>query len=184
MKKLVSILALGFLACGQSDKQEGPTSATAAVTDTVAATNMVKDTAMTEEYAIDDQYANFYVVIADTGKNYYELDKKMYQISKILKMEVDTMNRYYNKDKKEIVVKETDEDEMYRGEYFPRRFPSTHLSLEHLKIYNEETDWPTMVLVGGIYESKREADSVLNLIKPQASTAHVRLSKLYVGCMH
>jgi len=183
MKKPVFILALGFLACGQSDKQQGPASATAAVTDTVAATNTVKDTA-TEEYAIDDQYANFYVVIADTGKNYYELDKKMYQISKTLKMEVDTMNRYYNKDKKEIVVKETDEDEMYRGEYFPRRFPSTHLSLEHLKIYNEETDWPTMVLVGGIYESKREADSVLNLLKPQASTAHVRLSKLYVGCMH
>ena len=63
-------------------------------------------------------------MVADTGKDYFKLRNQMFRLNQLLHISIDTMGRYYNKMKDEIVLRENDEDEIYRGEYFPRRFPT------------------------------------------------------------
>ena len=136
-----------------------------------------------QEVQVND-YQTLFITIADTGKNYYELQHKMYLLKNFAHISVDTLNRYYNPTKKEIVIAENDEDEMYRGEYFPRRFPSANLSVEHYSVYVRNTAENKLALVAAICETKEQADSVLKIIQPTAKKAFVLKGEVYAGCMH
>lgn len=140
------------------------------------------DTSSMDTDALD--YASYYILILDTGYNYYQLDKKMYTLSKALSLPVDTANRYYDEEKQEIVLSENDDDEMYRGQYFPRRFPSIALSLEYLDVYMEHASGKSLALLSGIFEHKPGADSALQAIKSAVPAAFVLPARVYVGCMH
>ena len=83
----------------------------------------------------DEQYMNAYIVVSDTSQNYFELRQKMLNLNEKLKTEIDTMGRGFNKKKNLICLPENDEDEIYAGDYFPRRYPSETLSLEYLIYY-------------------------------------------------
>ncbi len=56
----------------------------------------------------------------------------MNKLSKGLSIKVDMMNPSYNKSKNLIASPTNYEDELYAGEYFPRRELSDFLSLEYL----------------------------------------------------
>lgn len=143
---------------------------------------VLKDTSVAEQ--VDDEMATFFVVIADTGRNYYPLRKQMFEINTAFKIPIDTMNRYYNRHKKEIVLSETDEDEMYRGEYFPRRSASDFLSLEYLDLYYKSANTKTIALVAGVFEDEKSADELMLLLKSKFKTVFVAKASLYQGCMH
>ncbi len=156
-------------------------------TDSLTATNLlskpdsiVADTAA----ATDEEYSTLYITVADTGQEYAPLDSKMYALHNELHWPVDTANRYYNKQKKKIVVADNDDDEMYRGEYFPRRFPSENMSLEYYSTYTDKSTQTNIALVTGIYETKQSADSLLRILKPHASNAFVAEGRVFSGCMH
>jgi len=143
------------------------------------------DTLMTDVYDEDmDDYTIVHVVVADTGLDYYPLQQAMYSLSSQLNIPIDTMNRYYNAQKNEIVLADDDEDEMYRGEYFPRRFASAVLSLEYYRIYNDTTTDKNIALIAGTYESAKSADSALALLRPLAPQSFGKAARIYVGCMH
>lgn len=131
-----------------------------------------------------DDYVQLYAVIADTGKDYYVLNKAMYNLSAAMELPIDTMERYYDKKRNKIVLPETAADELYRGEYFPRRFPSSDLSLEYYEFYTQEGDGDLIALCAGIYETEKEADSALSLLKQFARNAFKINAKMYLGCMH
>jgi hypothetical protein len=139
------------------------------------------DTAGTNEQA--DAYAEYYVLVADTGKDYGALRDKMFALHQSSNLTVDTLGRYYDKTKGLIQLPDGDDDEMYAGEYYPRRYPSQYLSLEYLDEYRPGCEAKMIALVAGIYETKASADSALHVIKP-AEKAFVLKSKIYVGCMH
>ncbi|WP_431199139.1 hypothetical protein ACQ86K_27665 [Mucilaginibacter sp. P19] len=128
-------------------------------------------------------YANYYILIADTGINYYTLRNRMFALNKLSGIPIDTMERGYNKAKDLIALSDKDEDEIYAGEYYPRRFPSKTLSLEYLENYQFDTSPKTIALVAGIYENKNSADSALQVID-KVKTAFVFKGRVYVGCMH
>lgn len=132
----------------------------------------------------DGEYATYYVVVVDTGYDYYKLQKKMTRLSSALNIPIDTMGRSYNPDKKRIVLPEDDEDEIYAGDYYPRRSPSEFLSLEYLGVYKPKADINTIVLVAGIYEKKEEAARMLKKITKESPKAYVLKAKVYIGCMH
>lgn len=132
----------------------------------------------------DDELETYYLVVVDTSLNYYHLQRKMQELSNAFKIPIDTMGRVYNKAKDLIALPEDDEDEIYRGDYFPRRFPSSNLSLEYLKFYNESSKEKTIALVAGIYESKSIADSAWNVLKKHDDKAFTLKADIYVGCMH
>ncbi len=129
-------------------------------------------------------YQCLYITIADTGLSYYKLRAVMAKLNTNSHIRIDTMNRYYNAAKNEIVLRDDDEDEMYRGTYAPRRFPSESLSLEYAATYTRATAQKNIALVAGIYETKQSADSMLKVIKPFAGKAFVLKGEVYVGCMH
>ena len=139
------------------------------------------DTAQIDGQA--DAYADYYIVIADTGRSYDALRSKMFDLNKSLNIPIDTMERSYNKAKDLIALSEKDEDEMYAGEYYPRREVSDFLSLEYLYMYKPDAKEKTIALVRGIYGNKAAADSAL-LAMGQSKTAFAFKAKVYVGCMH
>jgi hypothetical protein len=144
---------------------------------------VLRDSA-TIEQAEEEMMMTYFVVIADTGNDYYALRRKMFAISNAIKLPIDTMNRYYNQSKKEIVLAETDEDEMYRGEYFPRRSASDFLSLEYLDIYYKPANTKTMALVAGVFEDEKSAFELSQLLKKKIKSTFITKASLYQGCMH
>lgn len=134
----------------------------------------------------DEQYMNAYVVVSDTSQNYFELRQKMFDLNEKLKTEIDTMGRGFNKTKNLICLPENDEDEIYAGDYFPRRYPSVTLSLEYLIYYTKgkEPKEGTIALVTMITDNKEKAEKKLAEVKKYSYRAFIVNSKIYMGCMH
>jgi hypothetical protein len=140
------------------------------------------DTSQTDEQA--DAYADYYIVVADTGRSYDALRGKMFDLNRSLNIPIDTMDRSYNKAKDLIVYPDNyADDEMYAGDYYPRREVSDFLSLEYLYVYKPSAKEKTIALVRGIYGNKASADSALQTMG-QSKTAFAFKGKVYVGCMH
>ncbi len=133
---------------------------------------------------LNDEYATYYLVIADTATNYNILQQKMYSLSKLASIKVDTMGRYFNKKKNLICLPDNDKDEIYRGDYVSRRFPGKTLSIEYFDYYTDDTSPKNMALVAGIYDNKKSADSVVTNLKPFDYKAYTLQADIYVGCMH
>src|SRR5690606_14316138 len=100
-----------------------------------------------------------------------------------LSLSIDTMDRTYNSTKDLIALPDNHEDEIYAGDYFPRRFPSQELSLEYLSSF-QDAGQKTIALVTGIFETEREADSSLTVIRKEERNAFKTKSEIYLGCMH
>jgi len=83
-----------------------------------------------------------------------------------------------------ILLPENDEDEIYAGDYFLRRNPETHLSLEYLSLHQDKAKDKTIALVSGIYEQKHSADSSLSMLQQHAPNSFVVKTKVYIGYMH
>ncbi len=132
----------------------------------------------------ENDFANYFLVVIDTSINYYTLKKKMLKANKKLTIPIDTLGRYYNKTKNLIALPDNHSDEIYAGEYYPRRFPSENLSLEYLDFYQKNAKPKTIALVGGIYEKEEQADSLLTILKNTEKKAFKLKSKMYIGCMH
>ncbi len=129
-------------------------------------------------------YAIYYIAVADTGQDYYSLRALMAKLQKNLNWPIDTLGRYYNTTKNEIVIPDSSDDEMYRGEYLPRRGPDETMSLEYYNFYTNTSTEKNIALITGIFEQKHEADSMLNVLKSLVPHAFVKKSKVFVGCMH
>lgn len=144
-----------------------------------------------EQISEPEPYAIYYVIIADTGKDYYSLQNKMLTLHKSMHIKIDTMGRYFNKKKNLIALPDNDSDEIYAGSYYPRREPSENLSLEYLDYYTKNGNFSfnegkdrTIALVRGIYGEKQVADSALIVLKQQEGEAFEIKANIYVGCMH
>jgi hypothetical protein len=177
---IAMIVGSGMTSCQNNADQQSASDTVAAMQTPPADTAL----ATTDGNNAEEDYVLLYAVIADTGYNYFVLNKAMYNLSAAKHIPVDTMGRHYDPQKKKIVLSDTDEDEMYRGEYFPRRFPSSYLSMEYYATYTSDSCGDVMALCAGLFENEAEADSVLTLIKPAAPRAYKVAAKMYLGCMH
>lgn len=189
MKKYFSILCLSilFAACAQQPEAVSVTTLadTAIVNlDTAVAKIEAEQVAKQDSVKEDGEFATYFIVIADTSKDYYFLDKELFALNKKLNLKIDTMERLYNKKKNLIALPENNADEIYAGTYYPRRHPSEHLSLEYLNYYNETSPEKTIALVAGIFGNKEEGDKVVSSIKSLMPNAYVLKAKVFIGCMH
>jgi len=132
----------------------------------------------------EDPVVPCYLVVADTGTHYELLDARMLALQQQSNLPVDTMGRYFNRRKNRIVLPDNDEDELYAGEYFPRRETGASLSLEYLNFYTGNSSDTMIVLLAGLYLEDTAARSALQRLKPYAPAAHIRSGTLYMGCMH
>ncbi|TFF37564.1 hypothetical protein [Mucilaginibacter psychrotolerans] len=189
MKRLAFIaccIIIGFASCKNKPAQQqkhAKDSLTIVQASYVAAKAAYKPEIDTLENIDEaDQYADYYIVVADTGTNYYALRDKMLTLHDTTGIAVDTMGRYYNKKKDLIVVPEDDEDDIVAGDYYPRRDPSKFLSLDYLGTYKPGANPKMIALVTGIYENKADADNALRLLPGHKVFAFK--GKVYVGCLH
>lgn len=135
-------------------------------------------------YEGESEETDFFVVICDTGTDYYLLRNQMLRMSQIIKSPIDSLDRYYDTDKKELILPEKYEDEMYAGQYYPRRFEGDFMSIEYLNQFNDKSNPKTLAIVAGIYANKSEADNRKMLLNQNGFIAHSSKCKLYTGCMH
>lgn len=184
MKHHPYILLFTFLsACASAPSDNSTTSVVNPEGDTTTAKELLTDD-YDEVDTTNYDYATYFVVVADTSKDYFVLQKEMYRLNQLLDIPMDTMGRYFNKSKNLIALPDDDEDEIYAGDYFPRRFPSENMSLEYLHFYKNESGENTIALVTGIYENESSADSAVSLIGEVAKKTFKIEAYIYVGCMH
>lgn len=134
--------------------------------------------------ATENDYAFYDIIVADTGTNYQQLQRQMLALKDKLQVDIDTMDRYYDSKQKKIILPKTDSDEIYAGEYFPRRIVSSTLSIEYLNQYKKDAKPKTLAIISGIFDDAKLADSALSAAKKCSANAFKMNTKLYVGCMH
>ena len=132
----------------------------------------------------EDDYQVVYLVVVDTGLDYFSLNEKMYGIKNAFNMEVDTLGRFFNKITKKLILPEDSEDEIYAGDYIPRRDVSSSLSIEYFGFYTPTANDNAFALVAGIYPKKKEAMMVESRLKKSYETSFVIESKIFMGCSH
>lgn len=64
------------------------------------------------------QYADYYLVIPHKSFVYNDLKNTMLAINDQYHLEIDTIGRFFDKTKQQIIVPEDDEDELYRANIF------------------------------------------------------------------
>lgn len=183
--RYTSILLVVFLtSCGTTTSNKNGTKVESIKIDTtkLQAQNITDNNL--DEDTTNYDYASFFIVVADTGLDYFILHKKMLSLNEKLDIPIDTMGRSYNKTKNLISLPDNDEDEMYAGDYFPRRFPSENLSLEYLNFYKSEAGRKTIALITGIYETEKNADNALTALEKVEKKAFKIKADIYIGCMH
>ncbi|MDX5419498.1 MAG: hypothetical protein LPK09_09795 [Hymenobacteraceae bacterium] len=179
--------ALGFVSCGPQAATEAMVPAESAngsivvldKADTLTAA-LIEEEADTVIY----DYETYFIVVADTGLNYAYLQSKMYSLSKRLESPIDTMDRFYDESKNLIKLPEDYEDEVFAGDYYPRRFPSKSMSLEYLDLYQRKAGEKTIALVTGIFASDASADSALAILKTAEPKGFKIQTSMYIGCIH
>lgn len=137
-----------------------------------------------------------YIVSVAEGYNYDSLRKIALQTADKLNFKFDTMGRYYNP-QKGIVLPDDDEDEMWAGEYFFRRFGDNLVSIEMSHAYTDTSisknepelekhreDTRKMFVFAMMYLDKKSADSLANIIKVDYPSTKVFPAQIYMGCMH
>lgn len=133
---------------------------------------------------LNENYMDIYVVVADTSQVYQDLKIKMIDLREKLNIEIDTMGRGYDLKKDLICLPENDQDEMYAGDYFPRRFPSKTISIEYLSLYNRESGEKSIGIIVGIFDNKNKAENSLKKLKDFTNGAYIIKANIYRGCLH
>lgn len=186
---IVSVLFVVLMSCQQKKQDKQPVLKTQiglkdSLNPTPALQSTLEHPDKQDEHKLSEETATYFIVVADTGKAYHPLLSTMLYLQQQLHMKVDIMGRSYNAAKNLIALPEEDPDEIYAGDYFPRRTPSATLSLEYLHFYLPTADEKTIALVAGIYEKQQSADSALTVLKNQASKSFLFPASIYLGCMH
>lgn len=144
------------------------------------------DTMKQSTVADTTESAIYYIVEVAKGYNFDSLKNISANAVSILGSRFEMLDRIY-KSGKGIIVPDNSNDEIYSGEYYPRRpFDGQNfVSIEMANGFNEkEADTLKMVSIAGIYSLKKQADSVVFLLKGKIPTTKAIKRGLYLGCMH
>ncbi|GAB2530106.1 hypothetical protein [Spirosoma aerophilum] len=179
------LLTLTIISCGKPQSQKQVSDKTDSLQPTLVAARSTptgQDTA--EGQYQEGTTATYFVVVADTGVYYANLRQQMLGYQTPLRQSIDTMGRTYSKAKDLIALPDNSEDLVYAGDYYPRRFPSSTLSIEFMDVYHETSSDKSMALIAGIYEQQRTADSALMILKKFSPRAFAIKSTLSADCLH
>ncbi|RTQ51556.1 hypothetical protein EJV47_07085 [Hymenobacter gummosus] len=196
---LPAALVLLLPGCNSSADNPARTAALATAADTPAAAPPaapVAATAVPNEMSpneaadsLADETEIRYVVIADTSRQYRPLLRQMLRLQAATAQRIDSMGRFY--DAKKNLIRLPDEappgdksfDDLYAGDYYPRRLGDSTLSVEYTVLYTPAHP-KSMALVAGIFEQPGPADSLLAVVRRTAPRAFRVKSSLYMGCLH
>jgi hypothetical protein len=146
--------------------------------------------AFAQEYSDSSDYAEYYIVRVAEGKDYNALKKIEIKTAKKAQLKINEETRIY-KPAVGIVLPDKCNDDLYCGEYYPRRpfGDRPHLSIEMKYAFWDtiDEDPDQMIIVAGIFElenKEKAKELTAKLNKLGFSFATYYKTKLYLGCMH
>jgi hypothetical protein len=185
----VMILPL-LCSCGQSPRSGHaiPVSDTTVVVDT---SNSYAEQSESIAKEIEEEYTelttdSFYIVQVAEGSDYDSLLQIAQQSAGILGSRFDMLDRVYEPGRG-IIVSASSDDELYRGEYYPRRpfEDQNFVSIEMATAFGyNQADKLKMVVLANICTSKSRADSMVTILKKDFEHAKSLKQELFMGCMH
>src|SRR6185503_1046497 len=116
----------------------------------------------------NEHYEWVYIVFAGTSLNFHALDNVCHKIANV------TSEKYSNElmyDKQRgMIVPDSSDDELYAGNYSPRRCPEESISIEMLWYYSQNPSLLSdsdkrMTIITGIFENKSDAQENLKKIR-------------------
>lgn len=184
-------VAVAFMLSGCSKPEEVYTLPAAVAVDSAGVESVLAEVIPVVQESTDttevfEEMQDYYIIVADEGYDYDALQKKGLEVADLLKVNFDQKGRIYESGKG-IIVPYDDKDEVYRGEYYPRRFEGEEISIEMHDYYALEdapTDTTRMILVAGMYETPEKAQIVLQKLKPFVPGAELMEREMYIGCLH
>jgi hypothetical protein len=129
---------------------------------------------------LDADNQAFWILLGDSSSQYWSLLKHAAVFAQQNNILFDSLDRHFDAQQHTVVVNQSSEDEMYRGEYFPRRQTGTFMSIEPFSSYFPTYKGTAMIEVLGIYD---QVDSACIAMK-QFPNARMKTCKLYMGCLH
>ncbi len=192
MKSLIIIIiAFGsIISCKESSTRE-MSSNEDKIVKPVEVLQIETDSSENEEYELN------YVVSVAEGYDYDSLREIALEASELLKFRFDSLDRYFNRTRKKIVLPDNYDDEIWAGDYYFRRFADSIVSIEMRSAYidistndNENakikfySDTLKMFVFANMYANKKQADSLLRILKPQFEQTTIIPTEIYMGCMH
>lgn len=185
----VMVLLL-LCSCGQSPRSglTIPVSDTTAVVDTSISYAEQSESIAKE---IEEEYTelttdSFYVVQVAEGSDYDSLLQIAQQSAGILGSRFDMLDRVYEPGRG-IIVSDASDDELYRGEYYPRRpfEDQNFVSIEMASAFGyNQADKLKMIVLANICTSKSRADSMVTILKKDFVHAKSLKQEFFMGCMH
>ena len=179
-----STLLIGLAVLLGACHPEGTSTGSGPVSDSSDTTvaKAMEDTS--DQWEPSDDMVQLVVTIADTGRSYEAIHREMHLLADMLPADIDTMGRYYDVVRDSILLPLDNEDELYAGQYYPRRFEGNTLSIEYLDMYDTTGAPGTMALVTGLWATDQQADSALQLLRVHMPRAFLVHTRVYQGCMH
>lgn len=190
------LLAVSLISCGN---QKEDAVAVTSTFDTVAITETLTDSVT----VVDSVYINsgmgdsqlYYIVSADEGTDYINLKATALKVSEKLKVGFDSLERGYDPKKQRVVLPCNHPDEIYACDYLLRRHGDDFVSIEMRNAYPDTflkddgntffySDTTKMYICAAICVEKRQADSLVTILKKQFPHAKVIENEIYMGCMH
>jgi len=132
-----------------------------------------------------------YIVILFSSEDFHRAEREARRLAESSRTPFSMDDRVYDP-KRGLILSDQAADEMYRGQYLPRRFHGTvsaegeeqgYLSVEKSEAY-QGLPPDRYVVVAGIRETKAQAQKDVRFFRTWAPDAFFVKSRLYLGCIH
>lgn len=132
------------------------------------------------------------IVILGNYADFEEAKTRAQAISKASGTPFSLQGKIYDK-KRGLILPDNDPDTIYAGSYLFRRTNTMQLNgqgeeTEYISIERSDA-YPGLrrgyyIIVGGLYDSAKEAAKALSHYKLPAADAYAKKTQVYMGCMH
>ncbi len=136
--------------------------------------------------AKDEENETAFIVVLDTSDQFNKMYDLALRTSKKFNIPFDTVQKTYFPQSNLWGVSMSSGDEMYRGEYFPRRHGDEKeiLSLEYQNWYDQSSRDKNLMLVANIFHFSMDAEESVARWRPFFPNAFILQREIYMGCMH
>ena len=134
----------------------------------------------------NEDYQTAFVVVLDTSDQFQKMYDLAMSTSRKFNVPFDTVQKSYFPETNIWGVSQSSDDEIYRGEYFPRRNGSEKdmLSLEYQYWYDKKGNDKNLMLVTNIFSFSMDAEQSVAAWRKHFPQAFILQCEMYMGCMH
>jgi hypothetical protein len=134
----------------------------------------------------NDDYETAFIVVLDTSNQFHKMYELAMSVSRKFNIPFDTVQKSYFPQTNIWGVSQSSDDEIYRGEYFPRRNGSEKdiLSLEYKYWYDKKGNDKNLMLVTNIFLFSMDAEKSVAAWRKYFPQAFIMQCDIYMGCIH